>query len=43
LEALRRGLIPAEKLITANYPLNEVDSAFEIAASGKELKVIVNP
>jgi len=43
LEALHRGLIPAEKLITAKYPLDEVDSAFEIAASGKALKVIINP
>ena len=43
LETLERGLIPAEKLITENFPLNEVDSAFEIAASGKALKVIVNP
>ena len=43
LEALERGLIPAEKLITARFPLDEIDSAFETAASGKALKVIVNP
>jgi len=43
LEALDRGLIPADKLITAKYPLDEIESAFETAASGKALKVIVNP
>ena len=43
LEALERGLIPAEKLITAKFPLDEINSAFETAASGKALKVIVNP
>ena len=43
LETLERGLIPAEKLITVNFSLDEVDSAFETAASGKALKVIVNP
>ncbi len=43
LKTLERGLIPAEKLITANYPLDEVDTAFETAAGGKALKVIINP
>ncbi len=43
LEALERGIIPADKLITARYPLDEVDRAFEAAAGGEALKVIVNP
>ena len=43
LEAIKRGMIPAEKLITAKYLLDEVDQAFEAAAGGEALKVIVNP
>ena len=43
LEALQRGIIPGDKLITASYPLAEVDQAFEAAASGAALKVMVNP
>jgi L-iditol 2-dehydrogenase len=43
LEALQRGLIPADKLITAEYPLAEVSKGFEAAADGKALKVIIKP
>ena len=43
LEALQRGIIPGEKFITASYPLNEIDQAFEAAAGGEALKVMVNP
>ena len=43
LDALQRGIIPASKLITAKFPLDEVDKAFESAAGGEALKVIVKP
>ncbi len=42
LEALQRGLILADKLITARFPLHEVDKGFEAAVSGAALKVIIN-
>jgi len=43
LKALKRGIIPAEKLITAKYPLTQAQKAFESAAGGEALKVLVNP
>lgn len=43
LDMLNRKLIPAEKLITHTMPLDEVAKAFETAASGDGLKVIVEP
>lgn len=43
LEALQRGLIPADKLITAIYPLDEVDKGFNAAAGGEALKVLIKP
>ena len=43
LEALQRGIIPGDKLITASYPLSQVGEAFEAAADGAALKVMVNP
>lgn len=43
LEALQRGIIPAEKLITAKFSLDEVDKGFNSAAGGEALKVIINP
>jgi L-iditol 2-dehydrogenase len=43
LEALKRGLIPADKLITAIYPLDEVAKGFEAAAGGEALKVLIKP
>jgi len=43
LEALERGIIPANDLITGIYPLDNVDQAFEAAVSGKTLKVLIKP
>jgi L-iditol 2-dehydrogenase len=43
LDLLARKLIPADKLITHTMPLDDVSKAFEIAASGEGLKVIVTP
>ena len=43
LEALLRGIIPADKLITAKMSLDEVQKGFETAAGGEALKVIINP
>ena len=43
LDCLQRGLIPADKLITHTFPLDEVAMAFETAASGAGLKVVVTP
>ena len=41
LDAIRRKLIPVERLVTHTLPLEEVGRAFEIAASGEGLKVVV--
>jgi L-iditol 2-dehydrogenase len=41
LDALRRAIIPADKLVTHTFPLEEVSEAFETAASGEGLKVVV--
>ncbi len=43
LDALQRGIIPADDIISCIYPLEEVDQAFEAAASEKALKVLVKP
>jgi L-iditol 2-dehydrogenase len=43
LEALQRGLIPADKLITDRFPIDEIDKGFEAVASGEALKVLINP
>jgi L-iditol 2-dehydrogenase len=43
VDFLSRQVIPAEKLITHTLPLEQVSRAFEIAASGEGLKVIVTP
>ncbi|MCJ7520304.1 MAG: zinc-binding dehydrogenase, partial [Anaerolineaceae bacterium] len=43
LEALQRGLIQADILITAIYPLDEVSKGFEAAAGGEALKVLIKP
>ena len=40
---LHRGIIPAEMLITHTMPLDDIGKAFETAASGEGLKVIVQP
>jgi L-iditol 2-dehydrogenase len=41
LDALARGLIPADLLVTHSFSLDQVVEAFETAASGKGLKVMV--
>lgn len=43
LNLLHRGVIPAERLITHTMPLDDIGKAFETAASGEGLKVIVEP
>ena len=40
---LYRDIIPAEKLITHTLPLDDIGEAFEIAASGAGLKVMIEP
>ena len=41
LDLLARKVIPADLLVTHTYPLDQVAEAFEIAASGQGLKVVV--
>lgn len=41
LEAIRRGLIDSEQIITHTFPLAQAAQAFEQAASGETLKVMV--
>jgi L-iditol 2-dehydrogenase len=41
LDVLQRGLIPADALITHAFPLEEIARAFEVAATGEGLKVVV--
>jgi len=41
LEVLRRQLIPADLLVTHTFPLEKIGEAFETAASGEGLKVMV--
>jgi L-iditol 2-dehydrogenase len=41
LQALQRKLIPADLLVTHTYGLDDIDAAFETAASGQGLKVMV--
>ncbi len=43
LKLLNRQVIPAERLITHTLPLDNISQAFELAASGEALKVIVTP
>ncbi|NJN99477.1 MAG: zinc-binding dehydrogenase [Anaerolineales bacterium] len=43
LKLLNRQAIPAERLITHTLPLDNISQAFELAASGEALKVIVTP
>lgn len=43
LELFARGVLPIDQLITHRFPLSEVSQAFEVAASGNALKVIVEP
>ncbi len=41
VEAIHRKQIPSEKLITHVYPLEQIDQAFQTAAGGQSLKVLV--
>ena len=41
LDVLRRQIIRADLLVTHTFSLDEIDAAFETAASGKGLKVMV--
>jgi len=43
LDLLNRGVIPADLLISDTFPLEKVGAAFEAAASGDVLKVVVTP
>jgi len=43
LDAIRRGLVPVDKMVTHTLALEEVDEAFRIADSGEGLKVMVTP
>jgi L-iditol 2-dehydrogenase len=43
LDVLKRGLIPADALITHTFSLEQVQTAFETAADGAGLKVVVQP
>jgi L-iditol 2-dehydrogenase len=43
LDLLNRGVIPADRLISDVFPLEKVGEAFESAASGDVLKVVVTP
>lgn len=43
LDLLDRGLIDADQIITASYPLQDVQAAFESALTGNELKVVLTP
>jgi L-iditol 2-dehydrogenase len=41
LDMIERGLIPADLIVTHTFPLQEIHAAFEVAASGQGLKVMV--
>ncbi len=43
LEVLGRGLMPADLLITHTFPLAQISEAFQTAASGEGLKVVIIP
>ena len=43
LDLLKQGVIPADLLISDTFPLEKVGQAFEAAASGDALKVVVTP
>jgi Zn-dependent alcohol dehydrogenase len=40
---LNQGVIPADLLISGTFPLEKMGEAFESAASGDVLKVVVSP
>jgi L-iditol 2-dehydrogenase len=41
LESLQRGLLPADQLITHTFSIDQIDTAFQTAAAGEALKVMV--
>ncbi len=41
LDLLSRGVIPADKLITHKFPLDDINEAYAAAAAGSALKVVV--
>ncbi len=43
LDLLARGGVPAERLVTGSFALSDIDAAFEAAASGRHMKVVVVP
>jgi len=43
LDTLARGLVPAEHLVTHLFALDDINEAFEVASTGRGLKVMVAP
>lgn len=43
LDTLARGIIPAEHLVTHTFALDDIAEAFDVAATGRGLKVMVRP
>jgi L-iditol 2-dehydrogenase len=41
LDSLQRGVLPADQLITHTFALDQIDTAFQTAAAGDALKVMV--
>ncbi|MEA3226955.1 MAG: zinc-binding dehydrogenase, partial [Planctomycetota bacterium] len=41
LDRLARGTLPADKLITHQFPLGQINQAYETASIGKALKVLI--
>jgi L-iditol 2-dehydrogenase len=43
LDGLVRGIIPADKIITHQYSLEDINLAFDTASSATGLKVVIVP
>lgn len=43
LDILERGLVPVDKIITHTFELSRIAEAFETAAGGEGLKVVITP
>ena len=41
LDSIHRKIIPADQIITHTFPLGQVSDAFEAAASGEGLKIVI--
>jgi L-iditol 2-dehydrogenase len=41
LHMIERGLVPVDLIVTHTFPLEEIHTAFDVAASGQGLKVVV--